>query len=319
VVREERGFERLKPLSAAAEGPDPTRAKRHVLSGAISEEVPELESREVGGVLDLGFDVLRGRFTQLVLIAAVLWVPVRVISVLLNRGWTNPEKLERGFDMPVLFEFLLGFSTELLVNMSGQLLVTGSTALIVMRYLQHESASFGDTLAAALKRLPLFLVVVLLLLMASFAGFLLCLLPYFVVRWFWCLAPIVAVIERRSVADCFRRSFTLTWPSLGRWLAISIISYFMLMFFNSVTLVFQHPNVRPVMLESTGLDENVFDLIGVLVTSLFTGVASVIDACLLTAFYLDCRVRREGLDLRQRLAQLRASHAPSLAEQGAGA
>jgi hypothetical protein len=47
------------------------------------------------------------------------------------------------------------------------------------------------------------------------------------------------------------------------------------------------------------------------VTSLFSGLATAIGAVVITVLYLDCRIRREGDDLRQRLAAFAASAGPA--------
>ncbi len=57
-----------------------------------------------------------------------------------------------------------------------------------------------------------------------------------------------------------------------------------------------------------------FDLIGVLSTSVCLGVVTAFTSIVITVFYLDTCIRREGLDLHMRLERLCLS-----AETGRGA
>ena len=58
-----------------------------------------------------------------------------------------------------------------------------------------------------------------------------------------------------------------------------------------------------------GIPDPVFPGFIVVLSSLFAGVLTAINAVAITAYYLDTRIRREGLDLEMRLERLRFAHA----------
>src|SRR5258706_39837 len=61
----------------------------------------------------------------------------------------------------------------------------------------------------------------------------------------------------------------------------------------------------------SGLSGTSYDIVFVLVSSLLLGVAIALHSALLTVYYADCRVRREGADLEAQRAQLGAAGRPA--------
>jgi hypothetical protein len=114
-------------------------------------------------------------------------------------------------------------------------------------------------------------------------------------------------VEGRGPADSLARSFELTRGTLGRWLGLTSVSWLLLIPLSAFSGAANHARVRDAALENVALSGAAYDTVVWLATTLFLGLATAVGAAFTTAFYYDCRVRREGLDLRARLAELAAA------------
>lgn len=120
------------------------------------------------------------------------------------------------------------------------------------------------------------------------------------------LVPAAIIIEHASIAQALSRSWTLTkgrfWPILGIIVVISVI-------FSAVAQVVSIPFAflsigLTTVIAPTG-DPDPSAIIGMLVTMLLTqavtlllqAVAVVVQSTATAIIYIDCRMRREGLDL----------------------
>jgi hypothetical protein len=120
------------------------------------------------------------------------------------------------------------------------------------------------------------------------------------------LAPAAIIVEHATILQAVSRSWTLTrgrfWPALGIILVISLI-------FGAVAQVVSLPFSflsmgLTTIIAPTG-DPEPSAIIGVIATALLTqvltlllqSVAVVVQATATSIIYIDCRMRREGLDL----------------------
>lgn len=120
------------------------------------------------------------------------------------------------------------------------------------------------------------------------------------------LVPAAIIVEHATIPQALSRSWTLTrgrfWPALGIILVISVI-------FATVAQVISIPfsflSVGLTTIIAPTGDPDPSAIIGLIVTALLTqaltlllqSVAVVVQATATSIIYIDCRMRREGLDL----------------------
>jgi hypothetical protein len=69
--------------------------------------------------------------------------------------------------------------------------------------------------------------------------------------------------------------------------------------------------MRDWTVDAVSISVPAYQALSIVVGSLFMGVAVAVQASILTVYYLDCRIRREGLDLETWIERLRPAPAPA--------
>jgi len=97
------------------------------------------------------------------------------------------------------------------------------------------------------------------------------------------------------------------WKSFGRWLGwITVAGIAIAGPLNMVPSMVDVPEVRELLDEVLGTRGSPIDFLIAVVGSVFVGIGTAYMAVLMTVYYLDERVRKEGLDLELRLEELAA-------------
>ncbi len=264
-----------------------------------------LAPRVTGEILDAALDLLCGRAALLIGVCALLWLPVRILQPILGvQPW------EPGADMNALLGQLVGTA---LVGIAGALMQSFANAVVtilVFHAAQGEPQSVAFALQRALRRFPGLLVIAILTGIASMIGMALCILPYFYVAWKLALATSIYAIEDVSIAEALQRSFTLSIGSFLRWAGITIVTFVLVIPYSGLVGGVDHPLVLGWLSETVHVDPAVMMIVLVVCTSLLMGVAAASAGVIATVFYIDCLVRREGRDLRARVATLAAAESP---------
>jgi hypothetical protein len=302
VVRESDRIETLRPARLAEE-----RAPEVVGTPETDLRFVEHEPRGVGEILDLGFEILRGRFATVLGLCALLWLPVRLLQpVVASVQSANPDPFA-----------LLAFAAWGAGSAVVQALATAVVALVVFAVLRGEPIGISRALRLALASVWGVIVISLATGVATAIGMLFCLAPGVYLSFKLALWPSAYVIERGTVGRSLSRSLLLSTGSFPRWAGVIGVLIAVSVPLGGVTIVFDNPEASAAVVERLGIPPAVFGAIGVAVTSLFSGLATSITALGLTVLYLDCRVRRDGLDLARRLELLRASSARAAPEPAA--
>lgn len=289
------GFRRLdEPSPLEVRG----RARRAV--EGLDTQRDELAPRGVGAVLDAGLDALRARFLPCFGACLLLWVgPAWLMA------FAPPEELadllsggdEMQFALAQIGASFLHTALSTVVQIFATILVS----VIVRAEFVGEPVSVSAAARLVLRRfLPLVFCTILVGLW-SIAGLLACILPYFWVLWRVSLAPLACVTETLTPARSVSRSFDLTKGSFLRFAGISIVAVCILGPMNGVAGGASQAEAREVVLENLAVPRAVYDTILWLTATLFFALSTAASAAITTAYYYDCRVRREALDLRARL------------------
>jgi len=341
--------ERMVPLFAAA-GPQRGRGRRSGRAAGVPTAAVPLRPRGVGAILDTGIEVLRARFLVCVGTCVLLWLPVRSTYPLFGAhkfmAAGGPGQASvliwgvvTGVLLPVLIQTLGAAFVTLIVygHMLGRAVSFGEAlrvsagklfAMLLVAFLTGMVVA-GAMIVLGLPGLlcPPFLLAALAL--GLYATWKLWIAPAALMlepspgRARYARRPPRGALERllvwsmitlEDVGQAFFRSFRLNRASFLRWLGVWAGQALIVLMFQAVSSAGDQPQLRSAVLEAWPVDTRLFDTVHVLTSSLFLGLVTAFSAVVITVFYLDARIRTEGLDLRMRLERLRMAHAGTAPE-----
>jgi len=300
-------FEPLTP-SGIGEAARALRQGERVLESEI-----EWRPRGVGAVLDLGFDLLRSRFASCFVLATVVWLPWRCLMVALA-----PNIEEMSLDPDRILASLAGAWTGNILAWVAQSIVTAFIARLLFDAASGRDAGVLVTMLAVVRRLPGLLVLGMLSVVLLVASLLACFFP--ILGMSWAITPMMSayVIEDIGIGRAVQRSFKLSFEDLfsfpsfyafWRWAGIFAVSGLFMMPLSGLVGVMEVPGARAWVLENWEWSDSTLTLVSIVVGSVLLGAATAVQASIQTAYYLDLRVRRDGVDLYSWLARLRGEDA----------
>jgi hypothetical protein len=303
--------EDLRPAGGRGRGTE--RAARGTVRGArLFSGESRLEPRDAGGIIDLALEGLLARLGPCLALALGVWLPfgqIREVLGLAGLDEATGQALSIGWSLASLVPH--GFTLSVVASLVGDALA-GSDATVAQGVLR------------GLRRAPGAIVILCLTQLVTMPLVVLCLAPYFLVQWLtWCAVPIFVLEEERlltaaerararanplvllasaprRVGRAIARSLRLStgWPALGRWILLVVVGQ--VLFASVLELGAQalnYPEARDYLQSALGLGGVAAELALAAAAGLFTALAACVRAALVLAYYLDLRVRREGLDL----------------------
>lgn len=286
-------------------------------SAELDREPTPLRARGAPELVDLAVEVLREHFLACVGVCALLYVPVRMLAL-----WLQERAQQFGQGTIDVGEIVGIFSAMIVLPLVIQTFSTAYVTVLAHDRLVGGERGVGDVLGQVLRRFVTLVVAMMLVFALMVAalivpGLLMFLCPPFVfvifglgvfLYWKFSLVPSTIVLERAGVADAIRRSFELTKGSFLRFLGVMALQFFLVVNLGSVVGVVDNPQIpaRAWLVELFGGQALAFDAVFLLIASLLQGVSAALTATVITTFYLDARIRREGLDLEMRLARREA-------------
>ncbi len=295
----------LRPLDEL--GPAPARAARRGPARRRSAPAEFVAGqRGVLEILDLAISILREHFGLLVGLGTLAWLPVRMLQ-----PFIGAHVWEQSMGSGAMF----GPSLSSLVNSGGAALAQCFGAALLARVvhasLEGREAPLGALLRAVLARLHVVFGLALVTAIATVAGTCACFVPGILLSWKLSAAPMACVIEGHGLRASIARSWLLTRRGFWRWLFLWLAVLLIGLPFTGIAALADWPGSRAQALAWSGLSGTSFDLLFVLVSALLLGVAIALQAAVLTVYYADCRVRREGADLEAQHARLASAGGPS--------
>lgn len=278
---------------------------RKVALGASSQGLPVSQGhsdallrgearRGMPQIFDLGIRALRDEFGWLVLVAALVWFPLRLIPLLITAG--SPGETGE----------LVG---GLLVAVNNGIAQAITTALLARRLAdgyRARGALIPQPRRMLLACLPGIFGLGLVTGVATGLGMCMCLVPGIYLTFKLSLAPTVLVIEDASVGDAIRRSLHLTTTSFWRWAGLMLSVFIMAGPISAGVGIFEQPFIREEVQEWSGLPAASFAWLYAGASSLFLAFAAALTSAVMTAYYFDLLERRDGVDLEQQLRELKA-------------
>jgi len=247
----------------------------------------------VGEILDLAIEILITRFTLLVGVAFLVWLPI---------SWLREHLFAGSAELPAEAtpaEALAAVLIDVVPVVASTALIGAVAPLVTFRHMGGRADRAGKLVAAV----PSVLVVTLLSMAAFTVAFpLTCGLGAIFLWWKFLLAPCIAVVETHNPLRAMGRSWRLTHAGFWRWMALYLVATLITMplsFASGAVLAGAGAHYLAEWFPT--LPGAAIDAILLLVSSLLVAVPSALSAVVLTVFYVDLLVRREGWDLKARL------------------
>ncbi len=272
----------------------------------------ELAPRGVGAILDAGLDALRSRFLACFGACVVLWIgPAWLMA------YSPPEDMSRAFEggnpSAVVFAQLGASLAQTALTSLVQIFATILVSVIVRAEFVGEPVTLGQAASLVARRFPALIGCTFVVGLLSVGGLVLCILPYFYVLWRVSVAPLACAAERQGPIESVRRSFALTKGSFLRWAAVVIVATVLLAPMSAVAGVAAQGQYRDAALENLSIPSSVYAAVLWVAATLFFAVSTAATAAITTAYYYDCRVRREAIDLGARLDAIAGERSAGIA------
>lgn len=310
----------FRPLSAEVAQPGSssraTRVGEHLFEGQI-----ELRPRGVGALLDLGIDLVKSRFASCFLLGTVLWFPWRLLTLYVApdpalAASGRPEDVFNMLGLTMVVNGLTWIATSM---------VTAFAARIVFDAARGVDTGVGAALQHVVRRLPGVLVLGIVSAILLLMSFVACFFP--AIGMAWAIAPLmfVYILEDRPIGESLSRSFSLSfetlfsWPAFygfWRWAGLSTVGAFLLLPLSGLVGAVEEPTVRRAVLDTLSMSDATLDLVSLFVGSLFLGVATAVQTGVMTAYYLDLRVRRDGFGLEALIERVSAGRSSVTRDKG---
>jgi hypothetical protein len=273
-----------------------------------------LHPMTLSDVLDGAFRLLRANLATIVLVTAVFFVPLELLSAFLARDLFGGQSVLRVLQDPLLTQQELGggLSGFQLGGSIGawllSLLITpfvggAITQVVAASYLGRQLGA-GEAIRTTGRRFWALLGASILVHLVELPAFVLCVLPALVAMAFLiCTTPAV-MIERLGPVRSMRRSFGLVRPRFWPVLGIAVVSGLLAIFLTGVlatpfTLLAQFVGLR-------------WGFIPVAIGRIVAAVlASPFVSIVATLVYFDARIRHEGFDLQMIARGLADGEAPA--------
>jgi len=310
-------IQRLLPASAGAAGESSDRGvPRRRRTRHVAEEQDRLHARGVGQILDTGLDILVSRFAVCVGVSALFWVPYQVAKEILFAA-DVPSGLQFGW-------LMLAFVPEVMT--------TGFVCGFVGAYLTKRELSAWAAFRSLLPAMAGLLVLSFVQMVTTGLGTCLCVLPGVLAFWLISVTPVTYVLERRELVAQrgVRLAWMLRWSlglvlslgrgvrlvlgfvSLARWLGWASVAFLAIwMPLRGIPSALDNPGVRLALEEVLALRGSPVEFALVGIAAVFLGVSTAYLSIVQTVYYVDQRVRKEGLDLELTLGRLEERAAPS--------
>lgn len=312
--------ERLRP--AVAGEPAQRSGERADFGGAsVLAGRRRLAPRDAGGILDLALEGLIARFAPCFAVAFLVWLPFLQLQELFGLSGLDGFSLQLTSLTYQMFQLVpTGITTSVVASLLGAALSEPDAPLLpaLLRGLWRAP---GAVLLLGLSALFSLVTAVLL--------FFLCGLGVLVGQWLTFAAVPVYTLERKALAlrprsararsasfvpapirrlfVALARSIELARgaASLGRWTLVMFVGSMLLaLALESGGTALNVPEARAYVCATLGLGGSAAGFLLATIAAGFAALGCCVRAAIMTAFYLDLCVRREGLDLAVALARL---------------
>ena len=194
-----------------------------------------LRPRSVGELLTDAFELYRRHWQNLFVIVAVIVIPLSFLQVLVGEAWIRQgfteEELRNGVEVTVNGAFVGSVLASIVVALTSILMwtiLTGAITRAAAGTFLGRDLEIGESYRYGFARFWSIVLVGLLCGLAIAVGFLLLIVPGFIVLTFLSCAIPALVIEGKRGREALRRSWSLVrgrgWPVFGTIIVATIIT-----------------------------------------------------------------------------------------------
>lgn len=244
----------------------------------------EIRELKVTEIIDQSIKVIQKNFKLLFSIVGVMVVPYFllqgfVVFTLQPQGIaTTPEAQQAAIKAVGAMGGILFLFLSLFFVIVTPIVQTALVFAIGKVYL-HRETSIGQSYQFAFRRIIPVIWTSILYALSVGVGIMLCFVPgILALLWFPLFTPIV-VLESISGIDALKRSKFLITDSIGRWVGLGLLVFFINGSAGGVAGLIPQPHVR------------------IIITALIQGLATVFGTTAIVLFYFSCRCKRENFDL----------------------
>jgi hypothetical protein len=262
--------------------------------------VSELRPRGIGEILDTAVALYRARFRKLTLVAAIVVIPVQVLSALVLLS-AQPESYNRlnvtGSVSPQYDanSALIGLAAFLVITvvslLSTAFVIAVCTRIVADAYIDRDS---GARAAVRAVRPRVFAVIGLTILVTicQAIGFAFCIVGVLVPLTLFAVAIPALILEGITVSTAISRSINLTRANAGHVLGVVLVARLLV----SVLSVGLSAAVIVVLrsghsVVSAVIGQSIANAVAAILTTPFVATATV-------ALYFDLRIRNEAFDVQ---------------------
>jgi hypothetical protein len=264
-----------------------------------------LGAMTLGDVLDRGLKLLLGRLPLFLGINALMWSPLLIFNLLLPFLLSNLGGAAQIAGIVGLLLVAL-FSGIFLVPLAN----AASLTVAINEYLDRPT-DFNSAIQTGFRHLPSLIGTAFLTSLITTVGYMLCVAPglYFAATYF--ITSQVVVAESKAMMPAMSRSSQLVdghrWRALGVFIIVSIITQVLAMII-VMPLAMLMPAQEVVMTDKGmnilhhPLNAAIHNISAFPIQVIFGAYMSICA----TLFYLDLRIRKEGLDLQIAAEQMKS-------------
>jgi hypothetical protein len=246
------------------------------------------QPQSIGGVLDTTFQLYKASVVKLIplsLLAAVAASPPTIYMFVKGGGnLADPYAMLNMFGSP-------GYWLAFLASWIGSLWMMSTAYLKVGAIGAGSDLGLGAALQKALTRLPAILLMTILFSIALMLGFMLLIIPCFILMVSLALCFTTALFEDKGPVSALSESHRLVWGNWWRTTAVSLVLGVL-----TPLLVLGGGDAGTVLLITMISSLLLGVLVSLLVTPLYIA--------LLLAIYWDLKLRKDGDDLAARVGAL---------------
>jgi hypothetical protein len=194
-----------------------------------------LRPRGVGEILGDAFGLYTRHWQNLILIVAVIVIPLSLVQVLVGDAWIGQsitrEELRNGAEVVVDGAFVAGVLASFIVAITAVLMwviLTGAITRAAAGTFLGRDLEIGESYRFGLARFWSIVLVGVLSALAIAGGFLLLIVPGFIVLTFLCCSVQTLVVEDKRGREALKRSWNLVrgfgWKVFGTIIVAAILT-----------------------------------------------------------------------------------------------
>lgn len=255
----------------------------------------EIRDLGLGEILDQAIAVAKNHFGLLVGIAAILYLPLTLLTILVS--YMVGAMTRSGEDMTVQTASMGGIVMMTILGLTNALIFVpwsqaAITRAVAAKYL-NQPISIGEAIRSGAKRILPLIVAWICTWLLLMVGFLLLIIPGLYLMIKFSLVNQVAILEKTSgPSETLKRSYKLTTDFAGKIIVLGFVLFLINLLFGGAA------NLLP------------GDLLPALVGALIQTVLVVLSASVLVVLYFSARSHHEQFDLDLLAAEVQQADGP---------